>query len=116
MEGRKPRKHPRGEELFTPITPEIRSLFVHLYDEYNTWRAVAEAVQTKARVIRRVRSERHSAISMTLLDRVIQKGGIGRLGDYTWFTADDMIALGIWKPVQYIDEPPEPSGATGDGK
>lgn len=93
-------RHPLSNELYTPITPEILALFARLYDEYRTWRAVAEAVETKTRVIRRVRSSTRSAISMTLLDRVIQKSGIGDLRDYTWFTAEDMIALGLWKPVK----------------
>lgn len=100
----KVRKHPReGVDLYTPITPEIIGLLNQLRDEHGTWRAVAEAVQTKVRIIRRVRQGERSAISMTLLDRIIQKGGIGDLDDFVWFTPDDLTAMGIWKPVVYVE-------------
>jgi hypothetical protein len=33
---------------------------------------------------------------MTKLDEIITTTGVGSLRDYVFFTADDLVALGIW--------------------
>jgi hypothetical protein len=51
--------------------------------------------------MRNIRGGKRKAISMTLLDRLITTTDVGSLDEFIWFTADDLVALGIWKPVQY---------------
>jgi hypothetical protein len=98
------RKHPNSGDLYTPITPEILELFAQLKRRYETWRRVAYHVDTRLKVLRNIRNGQRKAISMRLLDRIITHSGVGSLEDYTWFTPDDLVALGIWKSFYPEDE------------
>jgi hypothetical protein len=97
------RLHPAHAEKYTPITPEILELIEGLKRRYGTWRAVAYHTETKLKVLRNIRMGKRKAISMRLLDRILTKTGSGLLEDYIWFTPDDLVTLGIWKPVQYVE-------------
>lgn len=97
-----PGRHPLRGELYTPITPEILELLETLHRKYGTWLVVAYHAKTRARHLREIR-HRRQAITMKLLDRIITETGIGRLEDYEWFTADDLVLLGLWKPPVTVE-------------
>lgn len=94
--------HPLRGDLYTPITPEILHMLDQLHVRFGTWAVVAYHAKTSQKVLRNIRHRRH-AISMTVLDRIITETGTGRLDDYTWFTADDLVTMGIWKPVITVE-------------
>ncbi len=96
-------KHPNGDDLYTPITPELIALFERMRAEHGTWRKVAALSETKLKVLRNLRRGDRKAISQTLLDRICQGTRVGSVHEFIWFTADDLVALGIWEPVQYVE-------------
>lgn len=99
------RKHPhplRGD-LYTPVTPELRALFDRMRAEHGTYRNVCAVSGTRMKVFRNLRTGRRKAVSLRLLDRIITTTGVGSVGEFTWFTAEDLVKLGIWKPVQYVE-------------
>jgi hypothetical protein len=96
------RKHPAHADLYTPHTPELKALFDQMKLELGTWRAVCLVSGTRLKVFRAIRNGNRKAISMRMLDRLITTTGVGSLEDFVWFTADDLVALGIWKPVTYL--------------
>lgn len=96
-------KHPLGEDLYTPITPEVVALLDRMFDELGSWREVAARSETRMKVIRNIRRANRKAVSQTLLDRLISATGVGSIEEFTWFEADDLIALGIWDKVQYVE-------------
>jgi hypothetical protein len=83
------------------MTPEVYALLERMHVEHGSWRMVCYLSKTRIKVLRNVRSGKRKAVSMTFLDRLITTTDVGSLDDFTWFTADDLVALGIWKPVQY---------------
>jgi hypothetical protein len=95
--------HPRHEDLYTPITPEIIELIWRMRAEHGTWRRVAFLSNTRLKVLRRIRTGKRKAVSLRLLDRLCITTGVGSVEEFTWFTAEDLVALGIWKPTQYVD-------------
>jgi len=95
------RKHPSHGDLYTPYTPELQELFVRMKLEYGTYRRICAISGTRLKVFRAIRNGNRKAISMRMLDRLITTTGVGTLDDYLWFTADDLVALGIWKPVEW---------------
>jgi len=98
-------KHPLKNDLYTPITPELLELFARMRAVHGSWREVAYLSHTRLKVLRRWRNGTRKAISMTKLDELITTTEVGSLRDYPWFTADDLVTLGIWdKPADPVDE------------
>lgn len=90
--------HPLGGDLYTPINEDILKLLWRMRDKHETWREVAYLSGMKLKVLRRLRKDPNQrTISMTTLDNLITTTGVGDLRDYVWFTADDLVALGLWK-------------------
>jgi hypothetical protein len=104
MAKRKESHHPKKNDLYTPITPEMLELFVRMRARHESWRQVAYLSNTRLKVLRRWRNGGRKTISMTKLDELITTTEVGDLRDYPWFTADDLVVLGIW------DEPADPIG------
>lgn len=100
--------HPNSGDLYTPITPEVLELLNEMRRVHSTWRDVSAISKTRLRVLRRIRTGGRKAISMTLLDRLITTTGVGVLESFTWFTADDLVALGVWDPPAEPIDPNSP--------
>lgn len=96
-------KHPADGDLYTPMTPELMQLFNRMHDELGTWRRVAAVSETRLKVLRNLRAGKRKAISQRLLDRLVTSTGVGALHEFVWFTPADLIALGIWDPVLYVE-------------
>lgn len=98
-----PYPHPKHAERFTPVTPELIALFDRMHDELGSWRAVALTTGLRLRSLRRLHdAERRKTVSQTMLDRICVTTGIGSIEEFEWFTAEDMVTLGIWqdwKPI-----------------
>lgn len=99
----RPRRHPADLDLYTPVTPELIALFERMKQEHGTWRNVAAISDTRLKVLRNLRQGKRKAVSQRLLDRIITTTGVGGVHEFTWFTANDLVALGIWDPVQYVE-------------
>lgn len=97
------RKHPNSGDLYTPVTPELLDLFERMRAEHGTWRRVAAISETRLKVLRNLRRSKRKAVSQRLLDRLCSTTQVGSIHEFTWFTADDLVKLGIWEPVQYVD-------------
>lgn len=98
-------RHPRQADLYTPFGPDVLAILMRMHDEYGSWRRVAAITETRMRVIRVVKSGRRKAISQRFMDRLITKSGVGNLEQLPWFTADDLVTLGVWKHPQYVEGP-----------
>lgn len=95
--------HPLRDDLYTPVTPELQALFARMRAEHGTWRNVCAVSGTRMKVFRNLRTGKRKAVSLRLLDRIITTTEVGSVEEFTWFTADDLVKLGIWKPVQYVE-------------
>jgi|SRR5215472_13457136 len=96
--------HPKSGDLYTPVNEEILDLFARMRHRHGSWREVAYLSNTRLKVLRRWRRLEVKAISMTKLDELITTTEVGSLRDYVWFTADDLVALGIWeKPAEPLN-------------
>jgi len=106
------RRHPSHGDLYTPMTPEVHQLFAQMKLEHGTYRRICLVSNTRLKVFRNLRNGRRKAISMRLLDRLITTTGVGALDDFLWFTADDLVALGIWDPVLGVERKKDPKRLT----
>jgi len=98
------RRHPNGHDLYTPLGPQVRELLWRMHDEHGTWREVSALSAIRLKIIRNIRRDMNRrAISMTMLDRLITATGVGSLEEFQWFTANDLVRLGIWKPNCYVE-------------
>lgn len=95
--------HPKSEDLYTPITPEVQALFQRMYDELGSWREVAAAGRIRLKVLRNLRQRKRTCVSQRRLDKLCSGTGIGGVHEFPWFTADDLVKLGIWKPVMIVE-------------
>lgn len=97
------RRHPSSGELYTPCSTEFYDLLTRMHAEWGSWRNVAWKSNMRMKQLRNIRGGHRKAISMALLDRMCSGTGVGSINDFIWFTADDLVALGIWKPVVYVE-------------
>jgi len=101
--------HPSHRERYTPITDEVIALLEQMKRELNTWRDVSAVSGTRLKVLRSIRHRKHAngkdrhTISLTVLDRLITTTGVGDLRDFTFFTPEDLVDMGIWKDVDKVD-------------
>ena len=95
--------HPKHGELYTPVTPEMLALFDRMKAEHGTWRRVCWITNTRLKVMREMRNGTRKTVSLQKLDSMITATEVGRVDEFTWFTAEDLVKLGIWKPVQYVE-------------
>jgi|SRR5215472_1836708 len=94
--------HPLNRDLYTPWTPELGELFNRMKAEHGTWRQVAALSETRLKVLRNLRQGKRKAVSQRLIDRLCTTTGVGGTHEFTWFTAQDLVALGIWEPPMFI--------------
>jgi hypothetical protein len=97
------RPHPNDGDLYTPLNDEVLELLMRMRNELGSWRVVAWKGETRLKVLRNIRDSKRKAISLRVLDRLCVGTGIGSVDDFPWFTANDLVALGVWEPVQYWD-------------
>lgn len=97
------KRHPNDYDLYTPVTPELLELLHRMRAEHGSWREVAAISGTKIRVLRRLHRGERKAVSMRLLDRLMQATRVGHVEEFLWFTADDLTKLGIWDPIKYLE-------------
>lgn len=95
-------RHPAHRDLYTPVTNEMIILFERMKIEHGTYRRVCALSGVRMKVFRQVRRGKHKAVSLELMDKLVTSTGVGSLREFTWFTAEDLVALGIWKPTQYV--------------
>lgn len=97
-------KHPlQNSDYYTPITPEIVAMLIELRQIVRTLRRLEILLKTKRRHLRRILKGETKAISMSLLDRIHTEIGTPyQVNDYLWFTAEDLVSLGIWQPTGYV--------------
>lgn len=94
-----------GKDLYTPLTTDIMDLLYRVYVREGTWRGVARVMGMRmqptrgCRELRKIRAGKVKAISMTVLDRMLTHSGFGvTVSDFTWFTPEDLVELGVWEP------------------
>lgn len=101
---------PLHEDKYTPWSAAIVALLERMRAEHGSWRKVAAlTVDVDGRAIRmrhltRLRRGEVTAVSLTTVDKLCTGTGVGSIEEFVWFTADDMLALGLWKPG-YVFEP-----------
>lgn len=92
--------HPNRGDLYTPITPEFLDLLERMRAECGNWRLLAAAVPMRMKVLRNLRKgKQRKAVSQSLVDKMCTTTGVGSIQEFEWFTADDMVSLGIWRPA-----------------
>lgn len=98
-------RHPNARDLYTPITPEFVALLERMRAECGNWRLVCAAVPMRMKVLRNLRRGKgRKAVSQSLVDRMCTATGVGSIDEFTWFTADDLVVLGIWSKWVPINE------------
>lgn len=104
--------HPlHGRDLYTPLTTDIMDLLYRLKVREGSWRRVAYLLGMRvqdtrgSRELRKLRAGKMKAISMTTLDKMLTCAQIGMtVDDFTWFTPEDLVALGIWAPNEDLSK------------
>lgn len=91
-------RHPKHGDLYTPLSDELLELFARMRARHGSWRQVAYLSNTRLKVLRRYHHGTIRTISMTKLDEIITTTEVGDLRDYPWFTADELVEMGIWDP------------------
>jgi hypothetical protein len=99
----KKRRHPNSGDLYTPVGPQFYALLEQMKLEYGSWRVVAWKSELRMKQLRGYREGKRKAISLRVLDRMITASGVGNLGDFVFFTAEDLVKLGIWKEPFYVE-------------
>lgn len=92
-----PYKHPSHFDLWTPWNEQFLELLNQMRVEYGSWRKVCEVSKTRLKAMRNLRNGSRKAVSMRVVDRLCSTTGVGSIEDFVWFTAWDLVALGVWK-------------------
>jgi len=98
--------HPLNGEVYTPVTDEIVALIDRLHDEHGRWRDIAELSGIRSKQLRSLRRHRHAngnrrkTISLGMLDKLLTTTEVGHINNYPWYTPDELVAMGIWRPIR----------------
>lgn len=103
--------HPMDGEMFTPMTPQVIELLERMRAEWKYWTVVAWKCNLRMKQLRNLRTGTRSAISLSLMDRMVTGTGVGHITEFEWYTPDQLVDMGIWKPVQHVAVF---AGTTGD--
>lgn len=109
-------EHPHfQDEYFTPLDDgRVLALLEEIRTELGgKWRNVAERARCSSRWLRMVRSGKIQTVSMTTMDRLLTRCGFGdRLADFNWYTPDELVKMGVWKPTVAVEPKRKPSRAS----
>jgi hypothetical protein len=102
-ESRDGRRHPNDWDLYTPLTQEVIDLLVRMRRELGSWREVAYVAGKRMREIRRIYRVEVKVVSMSMMDRLCQGSGVGHISEFRWYTAKELVEMGIW--THELDDP-----------
>jgi hypothetical protein len=93
-------------EVYTPMTEDICRLLDRMKDEHGgRWRDVSALSGVRLKQIRSLRQSKHAngkdrkTVSLGVMDRLITTTDVGHVSDYPWYTPDELVEMGIWKPI-----------------
>jgi hypothetical protein len=96
-------RHPNSGDLYTPVSHQLIDLFERMRQEHGSWRVVCAVSDTRLKVLRNMRRGARKSISQRSLDRLCTTTGVGSIREFEWFTADEMVRMGVWDPVLYVE-------------
>lgn len=90
----------RGGEFYTPRDERFLGLLDELRLEHGSWKNVVRQARISTRAFRRIRLDgRTQAVSQTVVDKILSRTGfVHRMVDLEWYTPDELVEKGIWKP------------------
>ena len=99
-------------DLWTPLTEECLELITMAKENSGfSWDRFSREVGYRSRVLRRyrhggaIRKRQRAAMPMAILDKMLTVGGIGpRIQDLPWYTTEELVELGVWKPMVDISD------------
>jgi hypothetical protein len=103
-------KHPKQNERYTIWGPQVVELLERMRVELGTWRDVSATGEVRLKQLRALRlgihpnGKKRTTVSMTVIDRMITNSGVGRVSDFTWYTPDELIEMGLWAPIEKEEE------------
>lgn len=65
-----------------------------------SWKSVVRQARMSTRYLRMIRNDDgRVAVSMAVMDKILSRTGFaGRLDDLPWYTPDQLVEIGVWKP------------------
>lgn len=74
-------------------------ILTQVKDDIGSWRQLALALDIPERYFRKVRAKKLKTVSYNMMDRITTRSSIShRLRQLEWYTVDELLAMGIWKP------------------
>lgn len=88
-----------AHEKYTPIEGAVQFTLDRLYAELGGWGIIADRSGISRRYFRHIRTNR-KCISESMLDKILQGCDASTtVGAYEWYTVEELVAKGIWKPT-----------------
>lgn len=93
-------------DLYAVLDEQVIDLLTAAKEEFGSWRALAFRTGYRERVFRRWRNgggradRRRITIPMKVLDDILTAANLNqRLDELHWYTVEELVSLGIWKPM-----------------
>ena len=99
-------------DLWTPLNAECLALIDAAKENSGmSWDRFSREVGYRSRVLRRYRngggkrSRQRAAMPQAILDKMLTVGGIGpRISELSWYTTEELVEQGVWKPMVDLGE------------
>ncbi len=84
---------------WTPNTEELRELVGIAAKEAGSMLALSRAINMRYRHIRRIFHGESKAVSYRIVDQILARSSVAyRMQQLPWYTVEQMVEEGIWKP------------------
>jgi hypothetical protein len=91
--------------LFTPADEELVGMLTRLATELGGWESLGRGARMSSRHIRRIRRAQR-AVGYDTMERMLRNLGREELLDtLTWYTAEELTKMGLWRPELKTDAP-----------
>jgi hypothetical protein len=109
--------HPHLDgELFTPKDEKFwETLEMVKVQCGGSWKAVVRQARLSTRMFRRVRKDDARAVSWRVMDKLLSRTGFPHLMEsFEWYTPDELVEMGIWKPHSTVGLNKSKKATVGD--
>jgi hypothetical protein len=90
-----------AKDLYTLRDEKLLALLEEVRVACGSWKNVVRQARISTRYLRKIRNRPHTVVSLYLMERILLRTGFPhRINELEWYTVDQLVEMGVWKPTR----------------